>query len=81
MPTVDTPAEPARHTPPPAMSPRHQACLELLNQFPETESLERVRASRPDHADVCQFGRPVHAERAAAFPCTPTSPGLAMHAR
>jgi hypothetical protein len=45
------------------------------------ESPERVSASRPDHADVCQFGRPVHAERAAAFPCTPTSPGLAMHAR
>jgi hypothetical protein len=59
----------------------HQACLEPLNQFPEMESLERVRASRPDHTDMCQFGRPVHAERATAFPCTPTSPGLAMHAR
>jgi hypothetical protein len=81
MPTVDTPAGPARHRPPPVMSPRHQTCLNLLNQFPKTESLERDRSRRPDHADVCQSGRPAHAERAAAFPCTPTSPGRALHAR
>jgi hypothetical protein len=63
------------------MSPRHQTCLDPLNQFLQTESLERDRARRPDHADVCQSGRPTHTERAAVFACTPTSPGRALHAR
>jgi hypothetical protein len=80
-PTVDTPAGPACHHPPPTMSPRQQTCLYPLNQFPKTESLERDRARRPDHADVCQSGRPARAECAAMFLCSPTSHGHALYAR
>jgi hypothetical protein len=56
-------ARSARHRPPPALSPRCQACLDPTGRFPEADSLERDRARRPGHVDVNQSGRPARLER------------------
>jgi hypothetical protein len=59
------PSRSARHHPPPALSPRRQACHDPTDRFPEAETRERDRARCPGHVDVSRSGQPACPEHAS----------------
>jgi hypothetical protein len=81
MPTVGTPAGPARHRPSPALSPRRQACIDTTNQFPAAETGENPRAPPPRPCQIDVTGLPRARSARVTFPHTPTLSCATDHAR